>query len=120
MNQSCVKKTAHPAARRRTGRETWPRLSRGDFLTSIRRASRHNLRRLLRRCLLLDEESHPRAGYKSQGGCAMEKDTVCGMEVDEKQSKFHSEYEGKNFFFCSEECKDTFDSQPQNYAKQAA
>jgi YHS domain-containing protein len=50
----------------------------------------------------------------------MQKDPVCGMEVDEKQSKFHSEYDGKNFYFCSEECKDTFDNQPQNYAKQAA
>jgi YHS domain-containing protein len=50
----------------------------------------------------------------------MQKDPVCGAEVDEKQSKFRSEYEGRNFYFCSEECKDTFDSQPQNYAKQAA
>ena len=50
----------------------------------------------------------------------MVKDPVCGMDVDEKQSKFHSEHGGRQYHFCSEECKDTFDSQPQNYANQAA
>jgi Cu+-exporting ATPase len=50
----------------------------------------------------------------------MVKDPVCGMDVDEKEGKFQSEYESRNFYFCSEECQDTFDSQPQNYATQAA
>ncbi len=50
----------------------------------------------------------------------MVKDPVCEMEVDEKQSKFTSEYGNRQFYFCSEECKDTFENQPQNYAGQAA
>jgi YHS domain-containing protein len=50
----------------------------------------------------------------------MTKDPVCKMEIDEKQTNFHSEYGGRKFHFCSEECKDTFDSQPERYATAAA
>lgn len=47
----------------------------------------------------------------------MAKDSVCGMTVDEKKSKFKSEHEGKTFFFCSASCKATFDKEPQKYAR---
>lgn len=50
----------------------------------------------------------------------MTKDPVCGMNVDEKKTNFNSEYAGKKFSFCSEECKDTFESQPERYASNAA
>ncbi len=50
----------------------------------------------------------------------MTKDPVCKMDVDEKQTNFHSEYAGRKYNFCSEECKDTFDSQPERYATSAA
>ncbi len=52
----------------------------------------------------------------------MTKDPVCKMDIDidEKQTNFNSEYAGRKYHFCSEECKDTFDSQPERYATTAA
>ena len=50
----------------------------------------------------------------------MTKDPVCKMDIDETQTNFHSDYAGRKYHFCSEECKDTFDSQPERYAASAA
>ena len=50
-----------------------------------------------------------------QGGAVMAIDPVCKMEVDEKRSKFRSEYEGRNYYFCSEECKQEFEEDPEEY-----
>ncbi len=38
------------------------------------------------------------------------------MTVDEKKTKFTSNFEGKNFYFCSAACKSTFDKSPRTYA----
>lgn len=45
----------------------------------------------------------------------MQKDPVCGMSVDEKKTKFMSNSEGKNFYFCSATCKTSFDKDPRKY-----
>jgi P-type Cu+ transporter len=50
----------------------------------------------------------------------MTKDPVCKMDIDEKQTSFSSQYAGREYHFCSEECKDMFDSQPERYATTAA
>ena len=50
----------------------------------------------------------------------MATDPVCGMSVDEKSADATSSYKGKTYYFCSDECKKTFDKQPDTYAKQAA
>ncbi len=50
----------------------------------------------------------------------MRKDPVCQMEIDETSTNFYSDYAGQKYYFCSEECKDTFDSQPERYASSAA
>jgi YHS domain-containing protein len=42
------------------------------------------------------------------------------MDIDESRTNFHSQYAGREYHFCSEECKDTFDSEPQRYATSAA
>jgi YHS domain-containing protein len=47
-------------------------------------------------------------------------DPVCNVAVDESDTKFQSLYNNKNFYFCSEECKDTFDSKPEQFAANAA
>jgi P-type Cu+ transporter len=58
--------------------------------------------------------------YKSSNtGQGMAIDPVCNMEVDQSDTKFHSQYESRNFYFCSEECKDTFDNKPQQFAPNA-
>jgi P-type Cu+ transporter len=44
----------------------------------------------------------------------MQKDPVCGMMVNET-SKFTSEHDGKTFYFCSANCKATFDKDPHRY-----
>lgn len=47
----------------------------------------------------------------------MEKDPVCGMEVDPKTATAKSIYQGKTYYFCSAEDKKEFDKQPQRYVK---
>ncbi|MBV9339535.1 MAG: YHS domain-containing protein [Acidobacteria bacterium] len=50
----------------------------------------------------------------------MAKDPVCNMDVDETKAEFTSEYGGRKYHFCSEDCKDTFEDQPERYATTAA
>jgi YHS domain-containing protein len=47
----------------------------------------------------------------------MEKDVVCGMQVDPARAKGTSEYQGRTYYFCSTSCKAKFDANPQQYAK---
>ena len=37
------------------------------------------------------------------------------MMVDEKTTKIKSQYRGKNYFFCAQSCKVTFDKNPARY-----
>ena len=46
-------------------------------------------------------------------------DPVCGMRVDEK-SEFQTLFAGKKYFFCSEECRKEFESEPDEYLDVAA
>lgn len=50
----------------------------------------------------------------------MTKDPVCGMNVDENQAPYQSQYGGTKYSFCSEQCKKEFDRQPEQYARSAA
>ena len=43
-------------------------------------------------------------------------DPVCGMSVDPATAEFHSEHDGKTYYFCSAGCKQTFDRDPAKYA----
>jgi Cu+-exporting ATPase len=45
----------------------------------------------------------------------MQKDPVCGMEVDEKQAPATSEYKGKTYYFCAQSCKERFDQSPEKF-----
>jgi YHS domain-containing protein len=45
----------------------------------------------------------------------MDKDPVCGMAVSRKDMGGRSEYQQKTYFFCSERCKQRFDSDPESY-----
>ncbi len=49
----------------------------------------------------------------------MEKDVVCGMQVDPKKAAGQSEHQGKTYYFCSYSCKRKFDSNPAQYAVKA-
>jgi YHS domain-containing protein len=38
------------------------------------------------------------------------------MNVDEKNAKYKSDYNGKTYYFCAPSCKTTFDKNPSKYA----
>ncbi|MHA1633467.1 MAG: heavy metal translocating P-type ATPase [Candidatus Thorarchaeota archaeon] len=42
-------------------------------------------------------------------------DPICKMEVDIAVSDLHSDYEGKRYYFCAQNCKDTFEENPVQY-----
>lgn len=44
----------------------------------------------------------------------MAKDPVCGMQVSEP-AHLKSEHMGQTFYFCSQQCKSSFDSSPMKY-----
>lgn len=48
----------------------------------------------------------------------MAKDPVCGMDVDEKSARFTLRYHGKMYYFCSHECKQEFEEDPEKYVGQ--
>ena len=47
----------------------------------------------------------------------MEKDPVCGMDVDPKTAAGKSDYQGQTYYFCSPGCKKSFDKEPGRYVK---
>ena len=51
---------------------------------------------------------------------AMVKDPVCGTEIDTSQAAAQTIYEGQAYYFCSEECRRTFEQNPKECLKQAS
>ncbi len=49
----------------------------------------------------------------------MEKDPVCGMDVDPKTAVHKTEYQGRTYYFCSPGCKKSFEKEPEKYLKGA-
>lgn len=47
------------------------------------------------------------------------KDPVCGMEFDESQAEAQTTYNGQAYYFCSQECRKTFEENPAEYVKDA-
>jgi len=43
------------------------------------------------------------------------KDPVCGMELTYETAQARSEYDGQTYYFCSLDCKEQFDKNPENY-----
>lgn len=56
----------------------------------------------------------------SKRGEAMTTDPVCGMKVDEKHPEFQTQFAGKKYFFCSDECRKEFEERPDEYVETAA
>ena len=44
-------------------------------------------------------------------------DPVCGMEIEEEDAIARARFQGRDYFFCSDDCKDMFDENPSQYAK---
>jgi len=49
----------------------------------------------------------------------MTKDPVCGVQVDASSNPPRTTYQGTQYNFCSQDCKQKFDKSPQQYALQA-
>jgi Cu+-exporting ATPase len=47
--------------------------------------------------------------------CAMERDVVCGMQVDPGRAAGSSVYNGRTYYFCSTACKARFDANPEQF-----
>ena len=47
----------------------------------------------------------------------MEKDVVCGMQVDPAKAAGSTEYNGKTYYFCSKGCKTKFDANTSQFVK---
>ncbi|WP_415874001.1 heavy metal translocating P-type ATPase [Burkholderia ubonensis] len=64
-----------------------------------------------------DVHAHHREGHFGNGGAeAPLRDPVCGMPVA-KTSRFHSEYDGEPYFFCSQACLTKFQAAPSKYVE---
>jgi YHS domain-containing protein len=57
---------------------------------------------------------------ESWTGGIMTTDPVCGMKVDEKGSEFHTQFAGKKYFFCSDNCRKEFEADPDEFVETAA
>ncbi len=42
-------------------------------------------------------------------------DPVCGMNVNEKEAKWKTEYQRKTYYFCAPGCKKAFEENLQKY-----
>ncbi len=42
-------------------------------------------------------------------------DPVCGKEITETEAAGRSDYQGKMYYFCSQDCKLEFDDDPDQY-----
>lgn len=43
------------------------------------------------------------------------KDPVCGMEIDKNKTQFSSKMNEEVYYFCSENCKQKFNTKPEMY-----
>jgi P-type Cu+ transporter len=50
----------------------------------------------------------------------MTTDPVCGMRIDEKESEIQTQFAGRKYFFCSEECRQEFEDDPGGYVESVA
>ncbi|MBI1912173.1 MAG: YHS domain-containing protein [Deltaproteobacteria bacterium] len=47
----------------------------------------------------------------------MPTDPVCKMEIDREDAEAEVQYQGNKYYFCSEECKESFDRNPEQYIR---
>jgi P-type Cu+ transporter len=50
----------------------------------------------------------------------MTTDPVCGTRVDDKNSQFQTQFAGRKYSFCSDECRKEFEERPEEYVEAAA
>jgi YHS domain-containing protein len=63
---------------------------------------------------------HCQAHPISEGEYDMATDPVCKMEVDEQSAAGQTNYDGKDYYFCSKDCEQKFEHDPQQFLEAAA
>jgi YHS domain-containing protein len=58
------------------------------------------------------ESDIPSAAYQ-EGEVAI--DPICKMKVEISTADLYSDYKSKRYYFCNQYCKDTFESNPEEY-----
>jgi putative ABC transport system ATP-binding protein len=56
-----------------------------------------------------------RLGDRPSRSRSWTRDPVCGMQLDESTSEFHTDYAGRRYVFCSNECLARFEASPELY-----
>ncbi|MFC2170204.1 YHS domain-containing protein [Acidobacteriota bacterium] len=46
-------------------------------------------------------------------------DPVCGMKIKKSDAKATPEFDGKSYYFCTEECKEKFEENPEEFVKES-
>ena len=46
-----------------------------------------------------------------------QRDPVCGMEINTQDAAGTSQHQGETYYFCSTNCKEKFEQNPQQYVK---
>ena len=59
---------------------------------------------------------NPKSAEAGMPGADLYINPVCGIPVDKKNAKHVVEYNGNNFYFCCDGCKDTFEKNPTQYS----
>jgi YHS domain-containing protein len=49
----------------------------------------------------------------------MKRDPVCKMDVDPSRAAATSTYKGDTYYFCSAQCKQRFDSDPESFVSRS-
>jgi YHS domain-containing protein len=57
---------------------------------------------------------------KPYPGGIMATDPVCGMKIEERRTELQTQFGGKKYFFCSDECRKEFEADPNEYVETAA
>jgi len=52
---------------------------------------------------------------RQEGDSKMEKDPVCGMEVNPATAQETIDYQGKTYYFCAPGCRRSFEADPTEY-----
>jgi len=63
------------------------------------------------------DEAHGALNQTSEGETIMERDPVCGMEINERESVASERFRDKVYRFCSFTCRDAFHAEPDRYVK---
>jgi Cu+-exporting ATPase len=46
-----------------------------------------------------------------------QRDPVCGMQIDEKNAAGKAQHQGRSYYFCSTQCQQKFEHNPEQYAR---